>query len=146
MAKWERDPVLKRRLAMLLAAAEAAALTLNFFFIFSAYTRWVAVVVSLPLSDMALWIMAIAATVLCLAGTAFQGYQFVQGRAWSCFAFLVENGAMILLGLVWFILSMMGRGDPLAVRFGVRLPLVTLCPLVWPLMSLRSAAPGTRAG
>jgi hypothetical protein len=147
MAKWERDPVLMRRLAWLLAAAEVAAVTLNFYFVFSAYLRrvMVAVAPTLP-SDRILYVVALVATGLCLVAVAVQGFLYVSGRAWARSAFLVENGAMILLGLVWFIHSMMGRGDTLAVRFGLLLPLVTLFPLIWPLMSLRPAAPGTRAG
>ncbi|MCX5655750.1 MAG: hypothetical protein NTY65_14020 [Planctomycetota bacterium] len=146
MARWERDPKLRRNLTWLLAAAEALALTLNFYFVFSAYLRRVMVVImpKLP-SDTTLLVVAIVATALWLAVVAVQAVLYIRGRERARMAFLIENGAMILLGAVWFIHNLTGRGEPdvYATWGGLLLPLVTLFPLLWPLMSLR---PPSKAG
>ncbi|MCX5685597.1 MAG: hypothetical protein NT049_18215, partial [Planctomycetota bacterium] len=98
---------------MLLAVVEAAALTMNFYFIFSAYLRRLVVAVSASLpNDKVLFVVALVVTSVFLAGAVFQGTLFVRGRAWARSAFLIENGAMILLGLLWFIHSKMGRSEP----------------------------------
>ena len=150
MARWERDPKFRRNLTWLLAAAEALALTLNFYFVFSAYLRRVMLAImpkQLP-SDMTLLVVAIVATALCLAVVAVQAVLYVRGRERVRKAFLIENGVMILLGLVWFIHSVTGRGEPnvIATWGGLLLPLVTLFPLLWPLMSLRPPSPAGGAG
>jgi hypothetical protein len=133
----------------LLAAAEALALTLNFYFVFSAYLRRVmmAILPKLP-SNATLMAVAIVATVLCLAVVAVQAVLYVRGHKRARMAFLIENGALILLGVVWFIHSVAGQGEPnvFATWGGLLLPLVTLFPLLWPLMSLRPPSPAGGAG
>jgi hypothetical protein len=147
MAKWERDPVLRRRLSWLLAAAEVVAVTLNFYFVFSAYLRRVtlAVAPTLP-SDRTLVVVALVVTGLCLVGAAVQGFLYVRGRAWARSAFLVQNGVLIALGFLWFIHSILGSGEPniFSTWGGLLLPLVTLFPLLWPLISLRPLPPAAR--
>jgi hypothetical protein len=149
MARWERDPKFRRNMTCLLAAAEALALTLNFYFVFSAYTRrvMVAVMPKLP-SDTTLLVMVITATALWLAVVTVQAVLYIRGRERARKAFLIENGAMILLGLVWFIHNVTGRGEPdfYATWGGLLLPLVTLFPLLWPLMSLRPPSQAGGAG
>ena len=149
MATWKRDPVLRRRLSWLLAAIEVAAVTLNFYFVFAAYLRRVtlAVAPTLP-SDRMLFVVVLVASGLCLVGVAVQGFLYVRGRAWARSAFLVENGVLIVLGFLWFVHSILGSGEPniFSTWGGLLLPLVTLFPLLWPLMSFRPVAPAARGG
>jgi len=148
MARWERDPVLKRRLSWLLAGTETAALALNFYFVFAAYLRRITVAISPTLlSTEAFVILALAATGVFLAIAVVQGCLFVRGRGWARVAFLIENSALVFLGLVWFIHSKVGQGEPnvYAVWGGFILPFVTLFPLLWPLMLLRPTPPAAGA-
>jgi len=149
MAKWERDPVLRRRLSWLLAAIEVAAVTLNARFVFAAYL-WRALVAVAPklLSIEVFDAVVYVATGLCLVGVAVQGFLYVRGRAWARSAFLVENGVLIVLGFLWFVHSILGSGEPniFSTWGGLLLPLVTLFPLLWPLMSFRPVAPAARGG
>jgi len=145
MARWERDPKFRRNLTWLLAAAEVAALTLNAYFVFQAYLQRALVTVAPKLlSAEAFKVVTIVVTGLCLVGTAAQGLSYVRGRAWARSAFLIENGALIFLGLVWFVHSMVGPGDPnvYSTWGGLLLPCVTLFPLLWPLMTFRPMPPG----
>jgi len=149
MAKWERDPVLRRRLSWLLAAAETLALTLNFYLVFSAYLQRVLVAVAPKLLSVQAFVaVALVVTGFCLAGAAVQGFLYVRGRAWARSAFLVENGVLIVLGFLWFIHSILGSGEPniFSTWGGLLLPLVTLFPLLWPLISLRPLPPAARGG
>jgi len=149
MARWERDPVLRRRLSWLLAGGEVAALTLNFYLVFAAYS-WRTIVAISPtlLSARAFRVLAVAATCVFLVIMAVQGYLFVRGRGWARVAFLIENAAMIFLGLVWFVHSILGQGEPnvYALWGGLILPSVTLFPLLWPLKLLRPMPPAAGAG
>jgi hypothetical protein len=149
MAKWERDPVLRRRLSWLLAAAEVAAVTLNFYFVFAAYLRRVLVAVDPKLLSVEAFVaVTLVVTGLCLVAVAVQGFLYVRGRAWARSAFLVQNGVLIVLGFLWFVHSVLGRGEPdiFSTWGGLLLPLVTLFPLLWPLMSFRPVAPAARGG
>jgi hypothetical protein len=149
MATWKRDLVLRRRLSWLLAAIEVAAVTLNVYFVFSAYLQRALVAVAPKLlSAKAFVAVALVVAGFCLVAVAVQGFLYVRGRAWARFAFLVENGVLIFLGLVWFVHNALGGGAPniFSTWGGLILPLVTLFPLLWPLISLRPLPPPTRAG
>jgi len=148
MASWERDPVVRRRVSWLLAGAEAAALTLNAYFVIAAYLRRLIVAVDENLLSHT----AFAAVVLTLTGISLvvavvQGVLYVRGRPWVRVAFLVENIALIVLGLLWFVHSIAGRGEPdkWATWGGLILPLVMLFPLLWPLLSFRPLGPQGRS-
>jgi hypothetical protein len=140
MARWERDPRLRRRLTWALAAAEAVAVSINFFFIFSAYLYRVLMVVS-PSAAAAevVRVGAPVATAACVVAMAVLGFLYARGRGWVRPVFIAGNGLLLVLGLVWFLHNLMGkaRPDSLATYCGLLLPLVTLLPLFWPLLSLR---------
>jgi len=57
---------------------------------------------------------------------------------------MVENGALIIMGLLWFLHSVLDKGEPnvFATWGGLLLPCVTLFPLLWPLMTFRPMPPG----
>ncbi|MBM4017094.1 MAG: hypothetical protein FJ288_01995 [Planctomycetes bacterium] len=149
MAKWERDPRLRQRLAWLLAAAETAAISLNFYFIFAAYMHrlLVAVAPGVAGSPPTVWV-TYAATAICFALAAAQGRLYVRGREWVRTAMLLENVVLVVLGVAWFLRSVRGRAqpEPYALYCGLLLPLVTLFPLLWPLLSFRPAPPAASQG
>jgi len=140
MAQWERDPRLRRRLTWALVAAEAVAVSVNFYFIFSAYMYRILVAV---LPSAAAWeavgVVPWVATAACVVAMAVLGFLYARGRGWVRPVFIAGNSLLLVLGLVWFFHSLMGRDrpDPYATYCGLLLPLVTLLPLLWPLLSLR---------
>jgi hypothetical protein len=141
MARWERDPRLRRRLAWALAAAETVAVTLNFHFIFAAYAYRLLVAISGSArgGGWGLYAVVLVATGLCLVGTAVLGFLYVRGDGWVRPAFVAGNIILVGLGLVWFFHNIIGKGqpDPYATYCGLLLPLVTLFPLLWPLWTFR---------
>jgi hypothetical protein len=143
MARWERDVGLRRRLAYLVAAAEVASLSLCFYFIFQAYAHQVAVRVGLHFSATIMYILVIVGAALCAAGTGLEGMAYVKGRRWARLAFLTENGAMIAMGVLWFVHNhFIGEAPNREVaRWGLVLPMVTLFPLLWPLSTFRPNPP-----
>jgi len=144
MARWERDPVLRRQLTWLLVTVEALALTVNAYFVIAAYLRRVLVAVAPKLlSNDAFLAVVIVLTGIYFAAVVVQGYQFLRGRPWVRTAFLVQNSVWIVLGILWFAHNLAGQGNPnkFATWGGLLLPLVTLFPLIWPLLSLRPMAP-----
>ena len=150
MALWERDPKANQRMALLLVAVEALAILINFYTIFSVYIYQIHLRLKTDLSGTALLVVVIMATVLCTALMAYEGLMFLRGRAWARYAFLGENGLLIVLGILWFLWNRMGSGlrDPLPLYLGLALPLVTLFPLMWPLLVFRvlPTAPGRPPG
>ena len=140
MAQWERDPRLRWRLAWALAAAEAAAVSFNFYYVFSAYVYRILVAVS-PSSAAggAMRVATLVATAACVVAMAVLGFLYARGRGWVRPVFIAGNGLLLALGLVWFFHSLMGRARPdaYATYCGLLLPLVTLLPLLWPLLSFR---------
>jgi hypothetical protein len=87
--------------------------------------------------------VALVLTGIYFVAGAVQGYQFVRGRPWVRTAFLVQNSVWIVLGILWFAHNFAGsdRGPNVFAVWGGLLPLVTLFPLLWPLLSLRPMAP-----
>jgi hypothetical protein len=142
MAQWERDPRLRRRLTWALAAAEAVAVSVNFYLIFRAYMYRILVAVwpsaaAWEAVRVAPWV----ATAACVVVMAVLGFLYARGRGWVRPVFIAGNGFLILLGLVWFLHNLMGSGRPDAdaTYGGLLVPLVTLLPLLWPLLSFRPA-------
>jgi hypothetical protein len=68
---------------------------------------------------------------------------YVRGAGWARWAFILQNGALIALGLVWFVINRMTIGEPttLATVGGLVIPMVTLFPLLWPLLTFRPVPP-----
>jgi hypothetical protein len=150
MALWERDPKANQRLALLLVVVEALAILINFYTIFEVYLYQIHLRLQMGLSGTALLVAVIMAVVLCAALMAYEGLMYLRGRAWARSAFLVENGLLVVLGLLWFLWNRMGSGlkDAYPVYFGLLLPLVTLFPLMWPFLVFRvlPTAPGQPPG
>ena len=140
MAQWERDPRLRRRLTWALAAAEAVAVSVNFYFIFAAYMYRILMAVS-PSSaaGKAVRVALLVATAACVVVMAVLGFLYARGRGWVRPVFIAGNGLLLVLGLVWFFHNLMGsaRPDPYVTYGGLLVPLVTLLPLLWPLLSFR---------
>lgn len=142
MARWQRDPAMRRKMAYLLVVVEVVALTINFYPIACAYLYQAnirlggsATAPLVPISvEMAL---EIAGSGVCLALAVVVGLMYVRGRAWARLVFMVANGAMVALGLFWFVHNRAGgvAPDPAAAIAGLLLPIVTLFPLMWPLLT-----------
>ena len=143
MAQWERDPALRRRLAYLLAAAEVAALSLSFYFIFQAYAYQASVRLGFNFSGTAMYILVIIGVALIAIGSALEGLAYLKGRPWARRALIVENVAVIGLGVLWFVHNrfLSNAPDRLVARAGLVLPLITLFPLLWPLLWFRPTPP-----
>jgi hypothetical protein len=129
----------------LLCGVEAVALPLNFYFVFCAYLRRLTVAIAPKLFTAETFlIVALVATGLFAAVSVVQVVLYARGRGWFRPVLMVENGALIVMGLLWFLHSVLGKGEPnvFATWGGLLLPCVTLFPLLWPLMTFRPIPPG----
>ena len=144
MARWQRDPKVRRHVAYVLAAAEAVALTANFYSVFSAYLLQLDLRLS-PQSDQllmslaAVFYTALAATAVCLGVSVFVGVMYARARSWARKTFIAANVVLVGLGAVWFVKNRLGggSGDTAATLAGLLLPIITLFPLLWPLIVFR---------
>jgi len=150
MARWQRDPKLRRRALILLAAGEMLALGVCFFGIFQAYLYRMMLrlgVADPPASGL---ILVMAATVLWAAAAVFVAVMYVKGRRWARGALIAANSVLVALGLLWFVIHFTRAGgdvrDTTASLVGLLLPMVTLFPLLWPLLTFRQDGPGQGPG
>jgi hypothetical protein len=148
MARWERDPKIRRNAALGIAAAEVAALTLNFYLIFSAYVYQINLRLGpgegqLAVEGVAALAVAIFATVLALGVGVLLGLVYVRGGGWTRWLFIAANIILICLGAVWFLKNRAsGSGpDPYATLAGLMLPICTLFPILWPLLVFHPGGP-----
>jgi len=143
MARYERDPKARRDLAILLAVAEVLAVAGVFFLIFSAYVHWVMLKFSWGAHS---GIVAAVASALFLILAVVQGIQYVKGRSWARAVFVVENLLLLAGGVLWFVKVTISTtsDDSLVPLMGAAVPLVTLFPLLWPLLSFRPIPPAAR--
>jgi len=142
MARWQRDPKVRRRIAILLALIEGLMVQVNFWVIFSAYFNRLCVAISPSWCQMGVpGIVTLVAVVLFLPVVIFEGVMFVKARPWARLVFIGENGVLIVLGLLWFFVSAAGEGRlrTEAVIGGLIVPVLTLFPLLWPLLAFRPA-------
>ena len=151
MARWQRDPKARRRMAHLLVAAEVLALAACFYGVFSAYLLrgLLALGVGQDTAYTATWVGGIGGTVLCLAAAVLVGRKYLAGYRGARTVFLVANGVLVVLGLVWFGVHYARAGaaaDSKIALLGLLLPMITLFPLLWPLLTFRPTAPETPAG
>ena len=152
MAQWQRDPKARRNVAFVLAATEVLALTANTYSIFLAYLLYVnARFLGGALSGPSVIYTGIAATVVSAAVGVVVAVMYVRGRAWGRTVFLVANIGLVVLGVLWFAIDHLGaQPDQVSAWAGLLLPLVTLFPLLWPLIAfrptLRGGADGNAAG
>jgi hypothetical protein len=143
MARWQRDAQARRQMMLFLALAEVMAVTANFFLISLHYLHWMVLqMMSREAAGLAVALPLIA-TGAVLAFVVFQGIAYAKGRAWARRLFLIENLGLLVLGLLWFLVSLGNptgaRGMPMA--GGLMLPMLTLFPLLWPLWMLRAEPP-----
>ena len=143
MAQWQRDPKARRNIAYLLAAVEVAVVTANFYPIFSAYLLRAALFVTAGSAETraAIYYVAVAATVVCFVVAVFVGMMYARNRSWARRVFIIANVVLLALGVVWFVKNQMSGSRPeiKAVAAGLLLPIVTLFPLLWPLVVFRPA-------
>jgi len=141
MARWQRDPKARRNVAHVLAAVEAVALTANFYPIFSAYLQYVNVaLLGHRLSGLSVIYVSLAAAAVCLGVAVVVGVMYARNRAWARCAFIAANGLLLALGLLWFTVDRLGAQPEVTPAIaGLVLPVVTLFPLLWPLVVFRPA-------
>jgi len=143
MARWQRDPTARRRLAILLVAAEVAALTACFFLVFGPYLHRLLLLLGMTISGgvrTAYYAACAAAALAVLVGAVVVGVKYLKGVAWTRRVFITANVVVLALGLIWLIkheLSPGARTDNTAAWAGLLLPMITLFPLLWPLMTFR---------
>jgi hypothetical protein len=142
MARWQRDPATRRRLALLLVGVEVLALAACGFGISQAYAvrGLLYVGVSPQTTYTVAWIVGIAVGVLALGLGVVAGLKYLAGRAWPRRVFIVANVVLVALGLFWFAVHQVRHGavaGHTASLVGLLLPMVTLFPLLWPLLRFR---------
>jgi hypothetical protein len=143
MARWERDSEARKRAAGLLVSVEGVALLLNLGLIFWAYFRHAIVDLGLTLTfDTVVWTEVAVLAAAAVLGLV-QSVLYVRGSGLARWAFILQNVALIALGVVWFATNRMNIGEPttLATVGGLVIPMVTLFPLLWPLLTFRPVPP-----
>jgi hypothetical protein len=148
MARWERDPRLRKRLAWVLALIECVAVSTNFAFLFWGVAYSFAPRLGLSLSPSAQIIVAAVAGVVCLGVTLFEAVNYVKGCRWCRVAFIVQNLLLIAAGIAWFIVTHRSGSNiaGYAAGLGLLLPMMTLFPLLWPLKSFNPSPPPAPPG
>ena len=144
MARWERDPKARRNLAMTLAGTETVVLMGNFLAIFSAYVyQFFNRVMPAYYSSSARYIITGIGAVALLVFLCVQGFSYVKGRPWATRLYVVENLVLVGMGVVWFAMDRVGAAMPdrMATVGGLLVPILTLFPLLWPLLAFKPAAP-----
>ena len=144
MVLYERDPRLRRWLAILLACGEIVALTVVMLVISAGGMTWF----NARLLGSRLGAAALFATPLVASAAAFlvffvQGVLYVKGRPWTRSLFILENLLMIVVGAIWFLKNQFGEDPNRNVALmALVLPVATLFPLLWPLRVFRPVPPG----
>ena len=139
MARWQRDPKARRNVAYVLAAAEVLAVMANVYSIFLAYVQYAnARFLGSALSGPTVIYVGVTATVVSAGVGVFVAVLYVRGRAWGRAAFIIANTGLVVLGVLWFAIDRLGaEPDRISAWAGLLLPLVTLFPLLWPLIVFR---------
>jgi predicted anti-sigma-YlaC factor YlaD len=149
MARYERNPKLQARLAYLLGGTEGVALSVNFYLLFSAYFWKISIFLHLSAAPLAVYVTNLVVTLLFVFVVAYEVFKYIKGQAWTRKALIIENVVLVALGLLWFLHNRLGnsetRPDKWATLAGLLLPMVTLFPLIWPLLMFRPT-PNFRAG
>lgn len=141
MALWQRDPKARRNVAYVLAAAEVLAVMANVYSIFLAYLQYVnARFFGSALPGSSVIHVGVTAMVVSAGVGVFVAVMYVRGRAWARAAFIIANIGLVVLGVLWFAIDHLGAApDRISAWAGLLLPLVTLFPLLWPLIAFRPA-------
>ena len=148
MARWQRDPKIRQRLAYALATAEVLVLSFNFYYVFMAYCHQLCL--RLGLRDLSIVPRAamVAAGLMVAAGVV-EGFYYVRGRLWAQRAFVAENVVLMVLGVLWFAKNRLGDGASpaeYAALYGLVVPTATLLPLLWPLLVFKPVPPPSTQG
>jgi len=146
MARWQRDPTMRLKMTYLLVAVEALAIAVNVYPIFGAYLYQVCIRMGSTAADPlisagAANVLTLVVAVVCLALAVAVGVAYARGRAWARKALIAANVVLVALGVIWFLKNRMAgsRQDTMAAMAGLLLPIVTLFPLLWPLLVFRPA-------
>lgn len=133
----------------MLVAAEVLALTVSFGIIFLRYLQFLLAMLSAGKgATEAAKYVALVATALALGAAVFEGIKYLRGVRWARLAFLIENVALLALGVMWFVWNRF-RGDKVNTDpawFGLVLPMLTLLPLLWPLLFHSPGSGGDSGG
>jgi hypothetical protein len=148
MASWERDPRLRKRLAWVLAIVESVVVSVNFSFLFWGVAYSFSPRVGLSLSPSAEIIISAGAGAVCLGAMLFEAVNYVKGCRWCRVAFIVQNLLLIIFGITWFVVTHRSGSNIAghAAGFGLLLPMTTLFPLLWPLISFKPTPPPAPPG
>jgi len=150
MARWQRDPTVRKRLTILLTAGEVLALGVCFFGIFQAYMYRILLRLGMADPREGGLVLLIAATGVWFVAAVLVGVMYVKGRTWARRLLIAANAILVALGLLWFSIHMVKAGgsvvDMSASLLGLLLPMVTLFPLLWPLLTLRQTGSTDDAG
>jgi hypothetical protein len=143
MPQWERDLRMRKRLAWALAVAEALALAGNLVPICWGALRSFSPRLGIEFTPGTLISIAAAVAAVALVVATFEVVKYVRGAGWARLLLIVENAALIAVGIVWFLFTHSSHSDvaSYAAGFGLVVPLVTLFPLLWPLISFRPVPP-----
>jgi hypothetical protein len=140
---------MRQRVTWLLVAAEVLALTVSFGIIFLRYLQFLLAMLSAGKgATEAAKYVALVATALALGAAVFEGIKYLRGVRWARLAFLIENVALLALGVMWFVWNRF-RGDKVNTDpawFGLVLPMLTLLPLLWPLLFHSPGSGGDSGG
>ncbi len=141
MARWQRDPRKRRNVAIVVAILEVLTATGLFYPLFFNYYVRVAMRVSMTLQVHAVAVVRVA-TVVAFLWFGLQAVAYVKGRAWARWGFIGVNVAMVLAGLLWWVLDMMSASpDPAAAWWGLVMPLATAFPMVGLLLGFQGVQP-----
>jgi len=148
MARWQRDPRLRKRLTAMLVTAEVVALTACFYPVFTAYLYRGLLLIGVGggAASQVTWVGSIAGTVGCLVGGIWVGLKYAKGLAWARRLYLAGNVGLTVLGVAWFAIHQVRWGaqaDNTVALAGLLLPMVTLFPLLWPLLRFRPRGDAT---
>jgi len=143
MARWERDPKARKRLAILLAVVNDAMLLIVVFLTGSRVLGSFWTIAIGPLSKSIFDLMCYILVGVFAVWLIVQTIMYVMGREWARWAYIILNISVVGLGSLWFIYSWVRYGVPKAhtVTFGLLIPILLLFPLLWPHFSFRPQMP-----
>ena len=141
MARWQRDPRSRRLVAGILAGIEVVALTGTFLVIAEAYLLrlFIRMGQADSISIGTFKFIVYTLTGLACIAALVEAVLYVRGRSWVRKAFMAQNVVLIVMGVAWFALSQMhaAGASPEAAQRGLLLPVITLFPLLWPLIEFK---------
>lgn len=146
MARWQRDPRARKRVAIVLMVVEVLLAAAVFVVLVQNYVFRLAVRVGNRDGLQQLYeqtrIVAAVLGVLFLVWLIFQAVMYVRGKEWARKAFVAINLLLVLGGVLWFALDLLvGEADSASLVQGLCLPLITVFPMTGLLLSFRPMPP-----